>query len=182
MDPYLRRISHGNILTRATPALHGDAPVVRSMARHYAAHAGIDPEEALADADDYASIGCIGQNAAGKHYGNTGSTLLVLPAVPELAMFGGKHRSDGVAPGDPNLFDAGMDYTTPPLTEMRSMQEPVDAFRFQLDEMARHVVQISVMSGLVLAEGGRNLSAETPGVVREQEELGFTEHPETLRP
>jgi formate C-acetyltransferase len=140
-DGYLKRISQVNILTRATPAIHGDAPVVKSMANYYAAHDGISDEEALADAYDYASIGCIEQNSAGKHYGNTGSTLMVLPAVLELAMFGGKHRSDGITHTDPNLFYATDDYTTPPLNKMNSMQEFIDAFRFQLNEMARHAVQ-----------------------------------------
>ncbi len=78
MDPYLKRICQVNILTRATPALHGDAAVVPAMSSYYAAHAGINPEEALADAYDYTSIGCIEENAAHKHYGNTGSTLMVL--------------------------------------------------------------------------------------------------------
>jgi formate C-acetyltransferase len=141
MDSYLRRVCQVNILTRATPAIHGDAAVVHAMANYYASHAGVADEEALADAHDYASIGCIEENAAGKHYGNTGSTLMVLPAVLELALFGGKHRSDGIAAKSPNLFYGRADYTSTPVTRMRSMQEFIDAFRFQLDEMARHAVQ-----------------------------------------
>lgn len=140
-DPYLKRISQVNILTRATPAIHGDAPVVHAMANYYASHDGIDQHEALADAYDYASIGCIEQNSAGKHYGNTGSTLLVLPAVLELALFGGKHRSDGVATTNPNLFDEKPHFTTPPLLKLKSMDDFIEAFRFQLNEMARHTVQ-----------------------------------------
>ncbi|OAI08007.1 pyruvate formate lyase family protein [Methylomonas methanica] len=141
MDPYLKRICQVNILTRATPALHGDAAVVPAMASYYAAHAGISPEEALADAYDYTSIGCIEENAAHKHYGNTGSTLMVLPAVLELALYGGKHRSDGVAPNSPNLFYGDARYTTQPLLQIDSMQAFIEAFKFQLNEMARHVVQ-----------------------------------------
>ena len=140
-DGYLKRISQVNIVTRATPAIHGDAPVVQAMANYYAAHDGVSREEALADALDYASIGCIEQNSAGKHYGNTGSTLMVLPAVLELALYGGKHRSDGVHKEALNLFYDKPEYTTPPLTEMKSMAEFIEAFRFQLDEMARHSVQ-----------------------------------------
>ena len=140
-DPYLKRVSQVNILTKATPAIHGDAPVVHAMANYYAAHEGISEAEALADAYDYASIGCIEQNSSGKHYGNTGSTLMVLPAVLELALFGGKHRSDGVGKDDLNLFYEQPDYTTKPLAEMQSMDEFVAAFKFQLDEMARHTVQ-----------------------------------------
>lgn len=152
LSPYLRRVCQVNILTRATPALHGDAPVVHSMANYYAAHAGISKEEALADAYDYASIGCIEQNSAGKHYGNTGSTLFVLPAVLELTLFGGKHRSDGVGASDPNLLYDTPNNTSVPLTEMKSMQDFIDAFRFQLDEMARHAVQCNNYFGRFLEQ------------------------------
>ena len=103
----------------------------------------MNPEEALADATDYASIGCIEQNADYKHFGHTGSTLLVLPGVLELAIFGGKHRADGIGKDDPNLFYDAPAYTSPPLVEMKSMQAFIDAFRFQLDEMARHCVQFN---------------------------------------
>lgn len=140
-DSYLKRISQVNIITRATPAIHGDAPVVNAMANYYGEHQGVSREEALADACDYASIGCIEQNSAGKHYGNTGSTLMVLPAVLELALFGGKHRSDGIGKDAPNLFDGKAHYTTPPLTRMKSMDEFIAAFRHQLDEMAKQTVQ-----------------------------------------
>jgi formate C-acetyltransferase len=140
-EPYLMRLTQVNILTRATPGIHGDIPVVESMSRYYAAHDGVSHEEALADAHDYASIGCIEQNAAGKHYGNTGSTLFVLPAVLELTLFGGKHRSQGVGEEDPNLLRGDKIFTTPPLTAMKRMDEFVTAFRYQLDALARLAVQ-----------------------------------------
>ncbi len=140
-NPYLMRISQVNIITRATPAIHGDVPVTEAMADYYRQHEGVSEEEALADAYDYSSIGCIEQNSTGKHYGNSGSTLLVIPAVLELAIFGGKHRSSGVDDDGPNLFTGKKEYTTKPFTKLKSMSEFIDAFRFQLDEMARHAVQ-----------------------------------------
>jgi len=143
VTPYLQRICQVNLTTRATPALHGDAPVIESMAKYYAEHDGVSREEALADAADYASIGCIEQNADYKHYGHTGSTLLVLPAVLELTLYGGKHRSDGVGKKDLNLFYEKAEYTSKRLVQMDSMEQFIDAFRFQLDEMARHSVQFN---------------------------------------
>ncbi len=140
-DPYLLRISQVNIQTRATPAIHGDAPVIQSMGNYYAQHSGIDPEEAKSDAHEYASIGCIEHNSAHRHYGNTGSTLFVLPSVLELSLFGGKHRSLGVGEDGPNLFSDKAEYTTAPLINMKSMDEFIAAFKFQLDAMARHTVQ-----------------------------------------
>lgn len=150
VDAYLKRICQVNLSTRATPALHGDVPVIHSMARYYADHNGITVQEALSDAHDYASIGCIEQNADHKHYGHTGSTLLVLPAVLELAIYGGKHRSDGVGKDDTNLFYGTRDYTTKPLSQMKSMEEFIAAFRFQLEEMARHCVQFNNYLGRTL--------------------------------
>ncbi|MCB1985846.1 MAG: formate acetyltransferase [Burkholderiales bacterium] len=150
VSSYLKRICQVNLITRATPALHGDVPVIHSMANYYARHDHVTMGEALTDAHDYASIGCIEQNADHKHYGHTGSTLLVLPAVLELAMFGGKHRSDGIGKHDPNLFYGKPDYTTRPLGEMDSMEEFIDSFRFQLDEMARHCVQFNNYLGRTL--------------------------------
>ncbi len=150
VSPYLKRICQVNLTTRATPALHGDVPVIHSMANYYAKHNDISTDEALADAHDYASIGCIEQNADHKHYGHTGSTLLVLPAILELAMFGGKHRSDGIGKDDPNLFYDTTKYTSLQLTEMTSMQDFIDGFRFQLDEMARHCVQFNNYLGRTL--------------------------------
>ena len=149
-SPYLKRVCQVNLITRATPALHGDVPVIHSMANYYAKHDHVTMDEALADAHDYASIGCIEQNADHKHYGHTGSTLLVLPAILELAMFGGKHRSDGIGKSDPNLFYGKADYTTTPLRDMRSMDEFIDSFRFQLNEMARHCVQFNNYLGRTL--------------------------------
>jgi formate C-acetyltransferase len=151
VDAYLRRICQVNIATRATPALHGDLPVIRSMAAYYAEHEGVSADEAMSDACDYASIGCIEQNAPGKHYGNSGSTLLVLPAVLELALFGGKHRSDGVGEADPNLFDGDEHFTTPPLIRMKTMDEFITAFRLQLDQMASHAVQNNNYLGRFMA-------------------------------
>ena len=46
-DPYLKRVSQVNILTKATPAIHGDAPVVHAMANYYAEHDNISAAEAL---------------------------------------------------------------------------------------------------------------------------------------
>lgn len=140
-NPYLMRISQINILTKATPAIHGDVPVTKAMAEYYKQHEGVSEDEALADAYDYSSIGCIEQNATGKHYGNTGSTLFVLPAVLELTLFGGKHRSSGVGDNGPNLFTGKTAYTTNPLIKMKSMDEFIKAFEYQLDEMAKHAVQ-----------------------------------------
>jgi formate C-acetyltransferase len=141
VSPYLKRLCEVNLNTRATPAIHGDVSVTESLAGYYESHRGIDAEEALADAYDYCSIGCIEENSAGRHYGYTGALNIALSTVLEMAMFGGKHRSDGIDAASPNWAHAGREYTSKPLWQMQSMDEFVEAFKFQMDEYAKMTVQ-----------------------------------------
>jgi len=141
VSPYLKRLCEVNINTRATPAIHGDVSVTESLARYYESHQGIDSAEAQADAHDYCSIGCIEENSAARHYGYTGALNIALSTVLEMAMFGGKHRSDGIDSDSPNWADGGQDYTSTPIWQMQSMDEFVAAFKFQMDEYAKLTVQ-----------------------------------------
>ncbi len=141
VSPYLKRLCEVNLNTRATPAIHGDVAVTESLARYYEHHQGIDSEEAKADAHDYCSIGCIEENSAARHYGYTGALNIALSTVLEMAMFGGKHRSDGFDAESPNWVNGSQDYTSVPIWQMQSMDEFVAAFRFQMDEYAKITVQ-----------------------------------------
>jgi formate C-acetyltransferase len=58
-----------------------------------------------------------------------------------MAMFGGKHRSDGIDAENPNWADGGQDYTSTPIWQMQGMDEFVAAFKFQMDEYAKLTVQ-----------------------------------------
>ncbi len=141
VSPYLKRLCEVNINTRATPAIHGDVSVIESLARYYESHRGISSEEALADAHDYCSIGCIEENSAARHYGYTGALNIALSTVLEMAMFGGKHRSDGIDADSPNWAHGTGDYTTKPIWQMQRMDEFVSAFKVQMDEYAKLTVQ-----------------------------------------
>lgn len=141
VSPYLKRLCEVNINTRATPAIHGDVSVIESLAGYYQSHQGIDPEEAVADAHDYCSIGCIEENSAARHYGYTGALNIALSTVLEMAMFGGKHRSDGIDAESPNWAHGEQDYTSTPIWQMQSMEEFVAAFKYQMDEYAKLTVQ-----------------------------------------
>ena len=141
ISPYLKRLCEVNINTRATPAIHGDVSVTESLAAYYEKHQGVDADEALADAYDYCSIGCIEENSAARHYGYTGALNIALSTVLEMAMFGGKHRSDGIDAESPNWAHGTPEYTSTPLWQMQSMDEFVEAFKYQMDEYARLTVQ-----------------------------------------
>ena len=141
VSPYLKRICEVNMVTKATPAIHADVSVTESISRYYESHKGVDAEEAKADAYDYCSIGCIEENSAGRHYGYTGALNIALSTVLEMAMFGGKHRSDGFDAGDPNWAHGDKEYTTPPIWKIHSMEEFIEAFELQMDEYAKVTVQ-----------------------------------------
>jgi formate C-acetyltransferase len=141
ISPYLKRLCEVNMRTKATPAIHGDVSVTESLARYYQDHEGVDAEEAKADAHDYCSIGCIEENSAARHYGYTGALNIALSTVLEMAMFGGKHRSDGIDAESPNWAHGTQDYTSTPIWNMQSMNEFIYAFSFQMDEYAKMTVQ-----------------------------------------
>jgi formate C-acetyltransferase len=138
---YLKRLCEVNMLTKATPAIHGDVSVTEALSRYYQSHHGVGSEEAKADAYDYCSIGCIEENSAARHYGYTGALNIALSTVLEMAMFGGKHRSDGIDDESPNWAQGKKGYTTTPIWNMKSMDEFIDAFKFQMDEYAKMTVQ-----------------------------------------
>jgi len=174
VSPYLQRLCEVNMRTRATPAIHGDVSVTESLARYYESHRGVDPEEAKADAYDYCSIGCIEENSAARHYGYTGALNIALSTVLEMAMFGGKHRSDGIDADSPNWAHGKQDYTSTPIWQMQRMDEFIDAFKFQMDEYAGLTVQchnymgrftekyrpVPLLSGLFI---GPTNTPDTPG-------------------
>jgi formate C-acetyltransferase len=141
VSPYLKRLCEVNIITRATPAIHGDVSVTESLSSYYQSHKGVDSEEAKADAHDYCSIGCIEENSAARHYGYTGALNIALSTVLEMAMFGGKHRSDGIDAESPNWAHGKKDYTSTPIWCMQTMDEFISAFKFQMDEYAKITVQ-----------------------------------------
>ncbi len=99
---YLRRLCEANINTRATPAIHNDKAVIKSLT-----HKG----ETIEQARDYGVIGCVEPGSNGRFYGHTGAILLNLTSVLELTLFNGRHRHTGMdsviskETGDPATFE-----------------------------------------------------------------------------
>lgn len=102
---YLRRLCEVNVVTGATPAIHNDRAVIPAL---------VSKGDDLADARDYAIVGCVEPTPAGKMYGHTGSILLNLTSALELTLWNGKHRHTGslrISPesGDPTRFTSFAD-------------------------------------------------------------------------
>lgn len=81
-DEYLKRLCEVNYITAATPSMHGDIGVFRSLEQH-----GYPIE----DIRDWSSTGCVEPTLSGKHMGHTGSILMNMVAALEMALNDGYH-------------------------------------------------------------------------------------------
>ena len=101
-ENYLRRICEANINTGATPAIHNDEAVIKTLS---------GKGETLEHARDYAVIGCVEPASNGRSYGHSGAVLMNLAAILELALYNGKDRYSGrkalisLETGDPTTFN-----------------------------------------------------------------------------
>ncbi len=86
-NEYLRRLCDANVNTGATPALHNDKAVIKSLT-----HKG----ETIEQARDYGVIGCVEPGSNGRFYGHTAAILLNLTSAFELTIYNGRHRHTGI--------------------------------------------------------------------------------------
>ena len=81
-DTYLKRLCEVNLITAATPSMHNDKAVFKSLEQH-----GYPIE----DIRDWSATGCVEPTLSGKHMAHTGSILLNLVAALEMALNNGRH-------------------------------------------------------------------------------------------
>lgn len=81
-DVYIRRLCAVNLSTCATPSMHNDQSVFKSLARH---------GYPLEDIRDWSATGCVEPTISGQHIGHTGSILMNLVAGLEMALNNGYH-------------------------------------------------------------------------------------------
>jgi formate C-acetyltransferase len=81
-DAYLKRLCEVNVITAATPSMHGDPGVFGALAQH-----GY-PEE---DLRDWSATGCVEPTLSGRHMAHTGSILMNMVAALEMALNNGTH-------------------------------------------------------------------------------------------
>jgi formate C-acetyltransferase len=126
---YLKRICEVNITTGATPALHNDKAVIKTLTRK---------GETVEQARDYGVIGCVEPGSNGRSYGHTGAVLLNLTSALELTLFNGRHRHTGMdllinkETGDPGGF------------------KTFDEFRAAFEEQTRWLVEQSTALNNIL--------------------------------
>lgn len=79
---FLRRLCEVNLVTCATPSIHGDENVMRAIGG-----LGLEPE----DVRDWAATGCVEPTISGRHMGHTGSMMFNMVAALEMALYDGRH-------------------------------------------------------------------------------------------
>jgi len=108
------------------PSFFGDSAVVQALEQ-----AGI----ATAHARDYAVIGCVEMGSQGRTYNSSDAALFNLALCLELALNRGRRFMGW------NLTGRRTGAATPPVSEMRTFEDVVEAFRVQVcdavDEMAK---------------------------------------------
>ncbi len=81
-DTYLQRLCEVNLITCATPSIHADEGVIRSLE---------DKGYEQKDINDWSVVGCVEPSLSGKHMGHTGCAMFNMVAALEMAMNQGKH-------------------------------------------------------------------------------------------
>ncbi len=81
-DTYLKRLCEVNLITAATPSMHNDLAVMKSLEEF-----GYPAE----DLRDWAATGCVEPTLSGKHMGHTNCMMMNMVAALEMAMNDGHH-------------------------------------------------------------------------------------------
>ncbi len=105
------------------PALFGDEAVIAALEE-----AGFSREHAR----DYAVIGCVEMGSQGRTYNSSDAALFNLPLCLELAMNRGRRFAGGKVIGA----------TTPPVSEIKSFDQLMQAFRGQVEHGVEHMVDV----------------------------------------
>ena len=81
-DQYLRRLAEVNFITSATPSVHNDLTIFKSLK-------SLNYE--IEDLRDWSATGCVEPTISGKHFGHTNSMMMNMVAALEMAMNNGYH-------------------------------------------------------------------------------------------
>ncbi len=115
-------------LGTSRPSLFGDPAVVRALET-----AGMSTEHAR----DYAVIGCVEMASQGRTYNSSDAALFNLPLCLELALNQGRRF-----PGKRAVQRKRMGAATPPVSEMKSFEDVLAAFRAQVADGVADMVKV----------------------------------------
>lgn len=81
-DTYLKRLCEVNLITAATPSMHNDEAIWRSLAEF---------DYAPEDLRNWSATGCVEPTLSGRHMGHTNFQMISLVAALEMALNNGRH-------------------------------------------------------------------------------------------
>jgi len=83
-DTYLKRLCEVNFITAATPSMHNDNAVFKSLE---------NKGYSIEDIRNWSATGCVEPTLSGSHMGHTGSILMNMVSALEMALNNGSHPS-----------------------------------------------------------------------------------------
>ena len=132
-DTWLKRMCEVNFTTAATPSMHNDLSVFKSLEKY---------GYAIEDVRDWSATGCVEPTLTGKHMGHTGSILMNIVAGLEMALNQGTHPLMNWQPGP----------ATDPVETFNSFDTFFDAYKTQQQFLIDNAVELNNMLAQVHAE------------------------------
>ncbi len=136
-DTYLKRLCEVNLITTATPSMHNDHAVMKSLEE-----LNYRPE----DLRDWSATGCVEPTISGKHMGHTNCMMMNMVAALEMALNNGRHplmRWD-VGPQTGRIYDDG---TNGGNGDFKTFQDFFEAFKTQFKFLIDQSVEYNNMLG-----------------------------------
>nr|MDO8108644.1 pyruvate formate lyase family protein [Candidatus Sigynarchaeota archaeon] len=143
-DPpeYTQQLVDVIISTGATPSLVNDAVVIPALQK-----TGVT----LEDARDYAQVGCLEPNSAGRTFGHTGAILINVISALELAAGNGDSRHApglGLKTGDPTKFETYKEFENAVKQQLKFIIDHATRLNNALGEVWQYVHPQPLLSAL----------------------------------
>ncbi len=129
-DAYLKRLCEVNLVTAATPSMHNDAAMVKSLSRM---------KYDIRDIRDWSATGCVEPTLSCKHIGHTNMQMMNMVAALEMAMNNGRHPLTG--------WKLGPDTGDPAKGDFRTFDDFFDAFTKQFRFLIDRSIEYNHMLG-----------------------------------
>lgn len=135
-DTYLKRLCEVNLITTATPSLHNDTTIFKSLAEF---------RYDKRDVRNWSATGCVEPTLSGKHIGHTNMQMMNMVAALEMALNDGRHPVMD--------WKLGPDTGDPARGSFASFDDFFDAFTTQF----RFLIDRSIEYNHMLAEAHQEL-------------------------
>ncbi|MHA1732720.1 MAG: pyruvate formate lyase family protein [Promethearchaeota archaeon] len=157
-DAYLKRLCEVNYVTAATPSMHNDVAVMKSL------------EEfgyAVGDLRDWSATGCVEPTLSGKHMGHTNCMMMSMVAALEMALNDGRHPLMGWDVGpktgrvEDGAFETFEDFFDAFKAQYQFLIDQAVEYNNILGEAHQYVRPTPLLSALIQGsiESGRDVTA-----------------------